>query len=42
MSDMGLIAEDMGGNPTQVTVMQLCRLLCVMSGIPFLLHYINS
>lgn len=41
MSDMGLIAEDMGGNPTQVTVMQLCRLLCVMSGVPFLLHWLD-
>lgn len=41
MSDMGLIAEDLGGNPTQVTVMQLCRLLCVLTFIPFVLHYIT-
>lgn len=41
MSDMGLIAEDMGGNPTQVTVMQLCRLLCVMSFIPYLIHRLD-
>ena len=41
MSDMGLIAEDMGGNPTQVTVMQLCRLLCIMSSVPALLHWLG-
>ena len=40
MSDMGLIAEDLGGNPTQVTVMQLCRLVCVLSFIPFILHHL--
>lgn len=38
MSDMGLIAEDLGGNPTQVTVMQLCRLVCVLFCIPVILH----
>lgn len=38
MSDMGLIAEDLGGNPTQVTVMQLCRLVCVLMCIPMILH----
>lgn len=38
ISDMGLIAEDMGGNPTQVTVMQLFRLVCVLTLCPTILH----
>jgi len=37
ISDMGLIAEDMGGNPTQVTVMQLFRLVCVLTLCPTIL-----
>jgi membrane AbrB-like protein len=37
ISDMGLIAEDLGGNPTQVTVMQLFRLVCVLTFCPSLL-----
>jgi len=41
MSDMGLIAEDLGGNPTQVTVMQLCRLLCVLTFMPLILHFVD-
>lgn len=41
MSDMGLIAEDLGGNPTQVTVMQLCRLVCVLTFIPVILHFLT-
>ena len=41
ISDMGLIAEDMGGNPTQVTVMQLCRLVCVLTLCPAVLHWME-
>lgn len=41
ISDMGLIAEDMGGNPTQVTVMQLFRLVCVLTLCPMILHFLD-
>lgn len=41
ISDMGLISEDMGGNPTQVTVMQLFRLVCVLTFCPSLLMLLD-
>lgn len=34
MSDMGLIAAELGGNPAQVSVLQMCRVICVIALCP--------
>jgi len=34
MSDMGLIAAEMGGNAVQVSVLQMCRVICVIALSP--------
>lgn len=34
MSDMGLIAAELGGNAAQVSVLQLCRVVCVIALSP--------
>ncbi len=41
ISDLSLVAEDMGGNPTQVMVMQLFRLIFILLAIPNLIIFGN-
>ena len=36
MSDMGMIAAEMGGNSAQVSVMQLCRVVCAVVLCPII------
>lgn len=36
MSDMGVIASELGGNATQVSVMQMCRVVCVVTICPIM------
>lgn len=42
MSDMGLAAEELGGNTAAVTSVQLCRMIAVLVTTPWLTRWVSS
>ncbi|MFL0269017.1 AbrB family transcriptional regulator [Candidatus Clostridium radicumherbarum] len=42
VSDMALIAKDLGGDAPKVAILQLARYVCVIATFPFLVKFISS
>lgn len=42
ISDMALIAQDLGGDGPKITIMQLSRYICIIAIFPIIIKYITS